>query len=184
MTRLLAKGNVENAIRCLSRHATPKAFTHLMLSGVTGRQAEANLAASVVLFARGHASARGSWAALDPLYKRPDGNPLHRYAGHAGSQEAGETPWADLTVLELYLQGHLDRYISGTDANGQPIWGGSMPVNAAAIRAAISPAGLVWVTGDSWAAVPAKYKWADGTARLDLDEVTDTTLVQYTEPLP
>jgi hypothetical protein len=58
-----------------------------------------------------------------------------------------------------------------------------MELTATTLLDAIKPAAIVYRSDqDAWADVPAKYKRADGSPRIDPATVQETQLVQWVDP--
>lgn len=185
MRALLRGAHISGVVRLWSRHATPRAFTHLIVQGPTGRAILGAIdPAAPGLFVVGHPTL-GDWSRVPALCKRPDdGGVLHAFAGMTpddGGSPLTVAEFAALDAVELYVAGHLRRYVNGRDRLGVPILG--LDLTDATLLDAIDPAVVVWRSdsGEPWALVPVRYKRADGRPRVDPDDVHDTAVVQWTD---
>ena len=197
MIKAIVKGfRIDAAVPHWSRHATPVAFTHLCVSGPTGRAILTGLdPAAVGLFVFGHPTL-GQWTAVPAFYKRPDGGPLHVFAGVTPDMPADPAPIVDpetgqtVTVaqqfaaknaVELYVRGHLVRHTSRS-AGDDSLYV-AMGLTNATLLNAIKPAAIVYRSDTMlWADVPARYKKANGAPRVDPDDAHDTALVSWSDP--
>jgi hypothetical protein len=172
--------HIEMGVRCWTRHATPKPFTHLCLSGVSGRQFYTHVDPGATgLFVFGAPGDLGDWSQVPALGKTPEGAPLHGYAGLTRTEQMDVEAFAASNVIEMYLQGHITKRVNGTRRDKQPFCGIAVRDEDGALLDALA-AGVVWRsdTGGPWSAVDDLYKNDDGTPRVDLDEIEELPKVR------
>ena len=185
MIKAICKGfRIDAAVRLWSRHATPIAFTHLCVSGPTGRAILTGLdPAATGLFVFGHPTL-GDWSKVPALYKRPDGGVLHVFAGVTpddGGAPLTADEFAAKNAVELYVRGHLLRHTSRS-AGDDSLYV-AMGLTSAALLNAIKPTAIIYRSDTmQWADVPAAYKRPNGTPRVDPDDLRDTALVSWSDP--
>ncbi len=165
MPKLLIKGaHISTAANAYTRHVTPRPVCHLSLA------ADAHDA-----FTHIDPGAAGLFVPMHPtlgvlpppLYRRPDGGPLHCIAGvtidpFPAPDAAG---FLALDQVEIWVTGHLRAYRNDHDSTGAPICGMQW-TGSSAFADSISDAAKIWETGEDWASVAAKYKHR-GNARAD-----------------
>lgn len=185
MRALIRGAHLVGAVRLWSRHATPRAFSHLLLTGPTGRALLNALdPAAAGVFAFGHPTL-GDWGGVPALFKRPDGGVLHVFAG--GTPDDGGEPleaedYAARDTVELYVLGHVERYASGYARGGVPLLG--LQTTTATLLDALAPAAIVWRSDSAvaWADVSTTFKRVNGKPRVDLDTARTTPIVSYVDP--
>ena len=198
MIKAICKGfHIDQPVRCWSRHAVPIAFTHLCVSGPTGRAILAGLVEDASgLFIFGHPTL-GLWSAgRMAKFKRPDGGVLHQFAGMTPSiptdpedivdPETGETTtviqqFAAKSAVEMYVLGHILRWTNCT-AGDDTLYVG-LGMTDASLLDAIKPSAIVFRSDTmAWADVPGRYKRSDGSPRVDVDDLHDTPEVRWVDP--
>ena len=184
MQAIVKGAGIENAVRLLSRHATPRAFTHVCLSGVAGRGFLAAVdPAAVGLFVFSHPTL-GDWGAVPAQFKRLDGGVGHAFAGITPDMPGPPLSAADfagLTAVELYVLGHLRRWCNGRTRAGAEFL--ALVTDHPALVDAVKPALVAWRSDTAtWDAAPAEYKRASGAPLVDPTTVRETTLVDLNPP--
>ncbi len=172
---IIKRGTIDHAVTCWTRHATPRAFSHLILSSVSGRQFAAHIDHTATgLFAFGHPSSYGDWDALTDLAKTPTGTPLHTFAGQTDTEQLALAEWEALPAVEFYLQGRIVKLGNGTRSDGKPFCGIVVREVDGALLDALAD-GLAWRsdTGGPWSGVGDLYKLSDGSPRIDTDTLVD-----------
>lgn len=187
---IIRGGHIDNCVRCWTRHATPRAFTHL----IVGRDGQAVLGAvdpaASGLFVFGHPTL-GLWSTVPAPAKREDGGVLHSFAGVTPDMPTdpedivdpltGETTtaaqqFAARASVELYVAGHVTRFVNGTASDGTRYCG--MALTDATFLDSIKPALVEWRSDVTpWGEAPSKFKRADGSPRVDPDDVQQTAVV-------
>jgi len=167
MKAIIRGAHLAGAINCWTRHATPQPFAHLLTAGVGGRGALAALdPAASGLFVFGHPTL-GDWSAIPALGKRPDGGVLHAWMGIT-SDDGGAPLTADefaaLDVVELYVRGHVLRFVNGHDRNGVEFVG--LELTQATLLDSVQPQFVPW-RSDQPGALPDEYKADDGSPIVD-----------------
>lgn len=185
MRALLRGCHLVGAVRLWSRHATPRAFSHLLLTGPTGRALLSALdPVAAGVFAFGHPTL-GDWSGAPAQFKQPDGSVLHQFAGVTpldGGEPLEAEDYAARDTLELYVLGHVERYASGYSRGGVPLLG--LQLTTSTLLAAINPAAIVWRSDGAvaWADVSTTFKRADGSPRVNLDRARTTPIISYVDP--
>jgi len=176
---------IDSAVRLLSRHDTPIAFTHICVSGPTGRailNAVDPAASGLFIF---HHPTLGDWSSVPALFKQPDGSVLHQFAGRTpldGGEPQTAEEFAQRDEVELYVLGWLERYACRTA--GDDTLYVAMDLTQPTLLDAIKPSAVVWRSDEApWSSVDAKYKRPDGSPRVDPATVQATPLVQWVEPV-
>jgi hypothetical protein len=181
---ILRGGHIDNCVRLWTRHATPVAITHM----IVGRDGKAFLNAvdpgATGLFVFHHPTL-GDWSAVPAKAKREDGGVLHVYAGVTpddGGEPLSEEEFAGLASVELYVRGHVEKFINGVARDGTRYCG--LVLTDATFLDAIKPSVVEWRSDVTpWVEAPDKFKRADGSPRVDPDDVQQTAVVQWVEPV-
>lgn len=173
MKAIIKRCEVENCVRQLSRHATPQRFTHLCLTGLTGRQFYEHVDTGVAgVFVFG----LEDWATVPALAKGVEGDPMHRFAGRTSTEQVSAEDFARQDKVDLYISGWVMKFVNFRRRDGVPCIG--LKLDDSTFLDAITPAGVVYRSDeDDWANVPDLYKLDDGTALADPDDVKETTLI-------
>jgi hypothetical protein len=191
--KAIIKGcSVVSMVRQQTRHATPKPFTHLLLSKAAGRAFYRHLdplAPGLHIFG-GHDP-----ATLPPLALTPEGGPMHVFAGASNlalptDDQGDPLPPAERAALvaeaetiEVYIAGWVTRHVTGWDANGKPFL--ALELDDPAFLDSLSPAACPWRSDTmAWADCPAKYKQDDGSPRVDPSDVRKTAVVAWPGEAP
>jgi len=201
MRALLRGAHVHGAVRLWSRHVTPRAFTHLVVTGADGRALLNGIVPTASgLFVFGHPTL-GLWSKLEDEYKRPDGGPLHQFAGVTPDKPAdpcdtkedlgvgdvrlvlattAAEKFAGQATVELYLPGHIERVANGVARGGTPL----VALEAdAELLAALLPGAVAWREDTTLAsAAPSGCKGADGKLRVDPAVARTTATVSWADP--
>jgi hypothetical protein len=181
---LIRGGHLSCAVNLWTRHATPQPFAHLLLQGVSGRGVLAAIdPAASGLFVFGHPTL-GNWSALPggANSKLPSGGPLHVYAGvtpNDGGVPLSAADFAALDVIELYVRGHVKRYINGETHSGKRYLG--LQLDNATLIDALDASFVVWRTGEDWDLVDADYKDNNGSPIVDITSAIETSIIVYAE---
>lgn len=184
--KAIIKGcKIDNCVRCWTRHATPRAFTHMIVSGPSGRAALNHIDVEAEgLFVFRHPDL-GDWATVPALGKREaDGGVLHAFAGVTpddGGEQLDAEEFAGLDAVELYVAGHVERFINGTRRDGQPFVGLSL-TDATLLDSIVSGAVVYRSDQDAWALVDAAYKSDSGGPRVEPDDVQETAVAWPPQP--
>lgn len=167
---LLKGGHLDNAVNVWTRHASPVALCHVIVSGASGRQFLNHVDETAAgLFVVGHPTL-GDWSAVPALAKTVEGHTLHRYMGHPETpiDPLSSEEFAALNILEIWFRGHMTKYANGWKRNGGEFCGFAWSANT--LRDALLPTAIAWETGDDWGPVSDQYKNDDGSPRVDPDE--------------
>ena len=185
MRALLRGAHIHGAVRLWSRHATPRAFSHLIVTGASGKALLNGIdPAATGLFVFRHPTL-GDWSAVPSQFKAPDGSVLHQFAGVTpldGGEPLTAAEFTALETVELYVLGHVRRYVNGHARGGALILG--LDLTASTLLDAIVPTAVVWRSDGTtpWADVDERYKRLDGGPRVDPDDVRDTGIVSWSDP--
>lgn len=185
MRALLRGAHLHGAVRLWSRRATPRAFSHLIVTGASGRALLNGIDPSAPGLFMFHHPTLGDWSEVPSQFKAPDGSVLHQFAGVTpldGGEPLTAAEFAALETVELYALGHVRRYVNGRARGGALILG--LDLTTSTLLDAIVPSAVVWRSDDSvsWADVDERYKRVDGRPRVDPDDVRDTALVSWSDP--
>ena len=179
MKAILKACHIENCVRVWSRHTTPRAFTHICLSGPTVKATyNAINPAATGLFVFNHPTL-GDWSAVPSNFKTPDGTPLHQFAGLSTISE--DPSWTDeYPVIEIFVLGHIKKFVNGIRRNGKPFCG--IQIDDTALLDSIKPAAVPYRSDTmQWGDVDDSYKLPNGKPRADPDDVQETAIIVYTE---